>query len=140
MKGGAEGFALFQKPVGQFLPGHHRQARNVIDRLFRIKLGALAARPVQNVDQMGFQVQKPKLEHGKQADGPGTDDGDVCLNRSGHASFHNFFVCDHKNLWSIYVKRCAATIGIRAMRGASYLSGRCSLPYAGPASQALCAP
>ena len=68
---------LLQQPVGQFLAGDDGQARNVVDRLFRIKLGALAARPVEDVDQMAFEIQQPQFEHGEQADGARADDGDI---------------------------------------------------------------
>ncbi len=49
---------LFHQPVGQFLAGDDGQAGNVVDRLFRIKLGALTAGPVEDVDQMGFEIQQ----------------------------------------------------------------------------------
>ena len=68
---------LLQQPVGQLLAGDDGQAGNVVDRLFRIELGALAARPVQDVDQMAFEIEQPQLEHGEQADGAGADDGDI---------------------------------------------------------------
>ena len=45
-----------------------RPAGNVVDRLLRIKLGALAARPVENVDQVAFEVEQPELEDGEQPD------------------------------------------------------------------------
>src|SRR5439155_15472880 len=35
---------LIEQPVGQFATGDHRHARNVVDRLLWIELGALAAR------------------------------------------------------------------------------------------------
>ena len=59
---------LLEQPVGQLLAGADRDARNVVDRLLRIELGALAARPVENVDQMGFQLGQAELKHGEQAD------------------------------------------------------------------------
>ena len=37
------------------------QRRNVVDRLFRIELGALAARPVENVDQVAFHVEAGRV-------------------------------------------------------------------------------
>ena len=68
---------LFQQPVGQFLAGDDGQAGNVVDRLLGIKLGALPARPVENVDQMAFEIQQSQFEHREQADGAGSDDDDV---------------------------------------------------------------
>ena len=58
---------LLKQPVGKFLPGHDRQCRNVVDRLFRIKLGTLAARLVQNVDDVALQIQQTQFEDRKQA-------------------------------------------------------------------------
>ena len=68
---------LLQQPVDQFLAGDDGKARNVVDRFFRIELGALAARPVEDVDQMAFEIEQPQLEHGEQADGAGADNDDV---------------------------------------------------------------
>ena len=79
---------LLQQPVDQLLAGDDGQARNVIDRLFRIKLGALAARPVQDVDQMAFEIQQPQLEHGEQADGARADNGDICFDRRAQGYSH----------------------------------------------------
>ena len=74
---------LFQQPVGQFLAGDDGQAGNVVDRFFRIELGALPARPVENVDQMAFEIEQPQLEHREQADGARADNDDICFNRGG---------------------------------------------------------
>ena len=70
---------LLQQPVGQFLAGDDRQTRNVVDRLLGIELGALPARPVEDVDQMAFEIEQPKLEHREQPDRACSDDGDVGL-------------------------------------------------------------
>ena len=61
------------------------QRRNVVDRLFRIELGALAAGPVENVDQVAFHVEQAELEHGEQADRPCADDQHVGLGDCAHA-------------------------------------------------------
>ena len=67
MKDGLERGDLLEQPVGQLLAGADRDARNVIDRLLRIKLGALPAGPVENVHDLGFQLGKAELEDGEQA-------------------------------------------------------------------------
>src|SRR3990170_4505923 len=67
MEDGLEGPDLLQEPVGQLLAGADGQTRNVVDRLLGVKLGALAARPVENIDDMGLEPRQPKLEGGKQA-------------------------------------------------------------------------
>src|SRR5204862_1719583 len=56
---------LFQQTVHQLLAGDDRQAGNVIDRLFRIKFGALTARTVEDIDQVAFEVEKTQFKHGK---------------------------------------------------------------------------
>ena len=89
---------LLHQPVGQFLAGDDGQARNVVDRLFGIKLGALAARPVEDVDQMAFEIQQPQLEHGEQADGARADDGDIGFDCRAHSLFHTFAMYEVPNL------------------------------------------
>src|SRR5581483_7994102 len=65
MKGGAEGFYLLHQRIDQALTGHERQSGNVVNRLFRIKLGALPAGPVENVDEMRLHIEQAELEHGE---------------------------------------------------------------------------
>ena len=42
---------------------------------------ALAARPIQNVDQMRFDIEQAEFEHGEEPDGAGPDDH--CVGRDG---------------------------------------------------------
>ena len=65
MKDRRERLDLLQKPAGQSLPGYDREPRNIVDRLLGIELRTLTARLVQDVDDVCFHVQKPKLEDGK---------------------------------------------------------------------------
>ena len=74
---GSNGLICSQQPVGQLLAGADRDAGNVVDRLLRIKLGALAARPVENVDQMGFQLGEAELKHGEQAHWARANNNDI---------------------------------------------------------------
>ncbi len=85
MKGRSEWFDLREQRVAETLPGDVRQARDVIDRLFRIKLRALTADLIENVDDMRFHVEQAKLEHRKQPARSGTDDQHVGLDRFAHA-------------------------------------------------------
>ena len=78
---------LLQQPVDQFLAGDDGQAGNIVDRLFRIKLGALAAGAVQNIDQVAFEIQEAQLEHGEQADRARADNGDIGFDGSGHSGY-----------------------------------------------------
>ena len=77
MENGIERGDLFHQPVGQLLTGTDRQRRNVVDRLLRIELGALAARLVEDVDKMASQIEKAQLEDGEQAAGACPDNNDV---------------------------------------------------------------
>ena len=53
----------------QALAGDVGNARNVVDRLFRIELGALAADLVENVDKMHLHIEQAQFENGKQSAG-----------------------------------------------------------------------
>ena len=80
----AERLDLFHQGIGQPLPGHFRNAGDVVDRLFRIQFGALAADLVENVDDVRFHVEQAKLEHGEQSARPRTDDENVGFDLFGH--------------------------------------------------------
>src|SRR5205807_1271580 len=60
-------------------------AGNVVDRLFRIKLGALAAGLVEDVDKVRLDVEQAKLEHGEQADRPRADNQHIGFDRFAHS-------------------------------------------------------
>ena len=68
---------LLHQLVDDALGRDGRPYRNVVDRLFRIEFRALAARPVENVDQMAFQVEQTEFEDGEQAHRPCAYDDDV---------------------------------------------------------------
>ena len=74
---GVKRLDLLHQRIGQALARHHRQARNVVDRLFRIELGALATRAVEDVDDMAFQVEKPQFEHREQPHRASADHDDI---------------------------------------------------------------
>ena len=59
---------LLQQRVDQALRAGEGNAGNVVDRLLRIKLGALPADLVENVDEVRLHVEQAQLEHRKQAD------------------------------------------------------------------------
>ena len=77
VEGRAEGLDLLDQVVDQTLAGDDRKTRNVVDRLFGIKLGALPADLGQDVDEMGLDVEQPELEHRKQPARTRPDDHDV---------------------------------------------------------------
>ncbi len=66
--GRAERLDLLHQRVDQPLRRHLRQRRNVVDRLLRIELGALAADLVEDVDEMRLHVEQAELEHREQPD------------------------------------------------------------------------
>ncbi len=79
-----ERFDLLQQRIDEALRAGIGNAGNVVDRLLRIKLGALAADLVENVDEMTFHVEQAQLEHRKQADGPRADNDNISLDRLTH--------------------------------------------------------
>ena len=81
MEGRAERLDLLHQRVGEPLAGDVGNAGNVVDRLLRIELGALAADLVEDVDQVRLHVEQAELEHREQADRPGADDERVGLDR-----------------------------------------------------------
>ena len=86
MEGRMEGMNLLHQLLDQVLAGDDRIAGDVVDRLLRIELGALAARPVENVDQGAADIEQAELEDGEQADRPGADDDHVGLYDLGLAT------------------------------------------------------
>ena len=79
MKLRIERLDLLMQRVDQTLGAGVGNAGNVVDRLLRIKLGALAADLVENVDEVRFHVEQAELEHREQADRAGADDDNVGL-------------------------------------------------------------
>ncbi|MNL13696.1 hypothetical protein D3C87_1346110 [compost metagenome] len=71
--------ALLHEPVYEVLRQAAWHGRNVVDRLLRVQLGALAAGPVEHVDQLAFEPQHAGLERGEQANRPGADDQHIGL-------------------------------------------------------------
>ena len=82
---GLNGLICCIKRVGQAVAGDVGDAGNVVDRLFRIELGALAADLVEDVDQMRLDVEQAELEHREQADRPRANDHNVGLDRFAHS-------------------------------------------------------
>src|SRR5262245_65333707 len=75
----AERLDLLHQRVDQALAGAHGDARDVVDRLLGIKLGALTADLVEDVDEMRLHVEEAELEHREQPAGPRPDDEHVSL-------------------------------------------------------------
>ena len=78
---GAEWLDLREQPIGQPLAGDDGQAGDIVDRLFRVELGALAADLVEDVDHMRLDVDEAEFEHREQTDRPGADDQGIGLDR-----------------------------------------------------------
>ena len=94
------GLICSSRRVGQLLAGHDRQARDVVDRLLRIELGALPAGLVQDVDDVRLDVDQAQLEHGEQPDRAAADDQRIGLDRGRAARFRRR-PCDTLALRSI---------------------------------------
>ena len=84
MKLRIERLDLLHQALDQAVRAGDGDAGNVVDRLLRIKLGALAADLVENIDEVAFHVEQSELEHREQADGSGADNDYVGLDRFAH--------------------------------------------------------
>ena len=65
--------------------GHHDDARDVIDRFLGVELGTLAARPIEDVHHMRFDVEQAELEYGEEADRPRPHDQGISFD---HVVWH----------------------------------------------------
>src|SRR5262245_12884038 len=104
MKRRAEWLDLRHQRVAKPLAGDVRQSRDVVDRLLRIKLRALATDLVEDVEYVRLHVEQAKLEYREQPAWSGTDDQHVGLDRFAHAilvrlSRHGRTCSDHPRLW-----------------------------------------
>ena len=74
-----EGLGLAHELLDQLSRLDRRIARDVVDRLFRIERGALAAGHGERVDDRGPQLQHPELEQREQANRARADDNHIGL-------------------------------------------------------------
>jgi hypothetical protein len=86
MKHGIERLDLRHQRLGETVAGDVGDAGNVVDRLLGIELGALAARLVEDVDQVRLHVEQAELEHREQPAGARSDDQHVGLDGLVHGS------------------------------------------------------
>ena len=84
MEGRLERLDLAEQVVDEALAGDDREAGDVVDRLLRIKLGALAADLGQDIDEVGLDVEEAELEHREQADRPRSYDHHVGFDHFAH--------------------------------------------------------
>ena len=78
---------LFEQRFRQALAGDEGNAGNVVDRFFRIELGALAADLVEDVDHMRLHVQEAQFEDGKQAARTRANNQHIGFDHFAHVSF-----------------------------------------------------
>ena len=86
MEGGMKRLDLLHQGVGETVASDERNPGDVVDRLLRIKLGALAADLVEDIDEVRLDIKQAKLEHREQADRARTDDQSIGLDRLTHAA------------------------------------------------------
>src|SRR6516225_11441896 len=84
MKRRAERLDLRHEGIADALPGDVRNSGNVVDRLFRIELGALPADLVKDVDDMRLHVEQAELEYGEQPARSRANDENVGLDGFRH--------------------------------------------------------
>src|SRR6185295_19183005 len=87
MEGRTERLDLLHQRVSEALARDVGNAGNVVDRILRIELGALAANLVENVDEVRLHVEQAELEYREQADRAGADNESVGLDRLGIETF-----------------------------------------------------
>ncbi len=76
---------LRQQILDEALARHHRMSGNVVDRLFGIKLGALAAGARKDIDQVALNIEKPQFEHREQARRARANDNNIRFDRLFHS-------------------------------------------------------
>ncbi len=76
---------LLQQRFREAVVGDKGNAGNVVDRFFRIELGALAADLVEDVDQMRLHVEQAQFEHGEQSAGASANNQHIGFDRFAHA-------------------------------------------------------
>jgi hypothetical protein len=90
MEGRMERLDLLQQRLRQAMAGDEGDAGNVVDRLFRVELGALAADLVEDIDQMRLHVEQAQFEHGEQSAGARANNQHIGFDRFAHISFFSF--------------------------------------------------
>ncbi len=97
VEGGVKRRDLLHQAIDELLGATDRKRRDVVNRFFRVQLGALPAGVLQGVHHMGGDPEQPQLEHLKQTTGAGPDDdhfggdrlpGDRGRNFAQNSHFH----------------------------------------------------
>ncbi len=78
---------LLHQRFREAMAGDEWNAGNVVDRLFRIELGALAADLVEDVDQMRLHVEQAQLKDGKQSARTRANNQHIGFDRFAHVRF-----------------------------------------------------
>ena len=68
---------LFDEVLREVFGEDLGEAGDVVDIFFGVEGGELPAEDVEGVDELGFHVAEAGVEGGEEADGAGTDDGEV---------------------------------------------------------------
>src|SRR4029078_8641591 len=84
IESGVERLDLLHQGVSQAVSGDERNTRDIVDGLFRVKLGALPADFVENIDEVGLDIEQTELEHGEQTHWPPSDDQNIGLDGLTH--------------------------------------------------------
>ena len=84
METGTEGLDLLHQPLGQLLARDDGKSRNIVDRLLGIKLGALAAGTIEDIDDVRLDIEKAQLENSEETARSRSDDDGICFDRRGY--------------------------------------------------------
>src|SRR4029077_8892973 len=93
MEGGMKRLDLLHQSIGDAVASDVRNPRDVVDRLLRIELGALATDLVEDIDEVRLDIKQAKLEHREQADRARADDQNIGLDRLTHNSSSHSPTC-----------------------------------------------
>ena len=83
MIAGMKGLGLVEQTIDELLAGANGKRRDVIDGFFGIEFRALAAGPVENVDDLALDVEQAQLEYGEQPARSAADDDGIRENDFG---------------------------------------------------------
>jgi hypothetical protein len=84
MESGVERLDLLHQGVSQAVSGDERNTRDIVNGLFGVKLGALPADFVENIDEVRFDIEQTELEYSEQTHWPRPDDQNIGLNGLTH--------------------------------------------------------
>ena len=82
MHPGRKRLDLLQERLRQFLARAHRHGGNIVNRLVRVKLGALSTGIADRIDDLGLEAEQAEFEYLEQPARASPNDDNVCRDHS----------------------------------------------------------